>query len=688
MRTTLRTHSSAGARRHAPIVACAAVALALLTLAGGASAQRPTLTHLYVSATGIAYARSTRSLYVAVAARSVEHPASLLEVDPSSGSVRREIAIGGDPYTLSVSDEDRTAYVADFATSSVVRVDLSTGRVVSRFTPALDGYEREIRPAAVASAPGRPGTVAVSLFDVGFGSSVAIAVYDDGVRRPRTITDFPAGQLLFDGDRLWANTSSGAGQGATLRRLDVGADGLSWDGRPDAVAGYGDVSLEGRRLYTATGQIVDADTGRQVGWIPDSYDFAAGGHAVDTAGGTVTYALNGASFTAMFVYDLSVGRLVASFDGGDYDQRAGVYSMVDCGTAGVATLDGYGVTFYPRSAFVPYPPYERPEPRPQSGGVRAIPLPNRALVYDDKRKLIYASVSPDVVGIGNSVVVVDPAAGEVGRAVPVGSVPDVLALSSDRSKLYVATAGSYGVVRCGLPRLKSELAFDTERGPYGPDAGPYPTIAGAILPLPGAPGSVAVLHTDYVGQSAQGVAVYDDGVARPRVAPYGGDQPTSIALDPTGTTMYGIGGVGGTDFLTYAISSDGVSAPTRHPLVGVGYPDRLHAVGNVCYSDFGAVIDGASSTRIGLLPPERGGYERALVATDPERGVVYQLLSGPEGYDVTSYDMTTLARRATVHVPPRRTTFVRDLFVWGRGKQLGFSTGEAIVLLPVKLLRP
>lgn len=76
--------------------------------------------------------------------------------------------------------------------------------------------------------------------------------------------------------------------------------------------------------------------------------------------------------------------------------------------------------------------------RPIAGGgtIQSLPLSTNDLVFDSTRGVLYASMNPTA-GTGNSVLTIDPASGTVTRALPVGGLPSVLAISDDCSALYV-----------------------------------------------------------------------------------------------------------------------------------------------------------------------------------------------------------------------------------------------------------
>jgi hypothetical protein len=75
-------------------------------------------------------------------------------------------------------------------------------------------------------------------------------------------------------------------------------------------------------------------------------------------------------------------------------------------------------------------------PAIETGTFQALPLKVNDLVFDSTRGVIYGSMSPTATA-GNSVLTIDPASGTVTRELPVGGLPSVLAISDDRSALYV-----------------------------------------------------------------------------------------------------------------------------------------------------------------------------------------------------------------------------------------------------------
>jgi hypothetical protein len=126
-------------------------------------------------------------------------------------------------------------------------------------------------------------------------------------------------------------------------------------------------------------------------------------------------------------------------------------------------------------------------PPPLDGQVLDIPLAHKALVYDAARNAYYASVPGSVVGNGNRIATIDPASGQVSYSAPVGSDPNVLAISSDGGSLYVGLDGSGELLKLALPSMAEQGRV---RFPSDPFSGQSHASAMAASPVD--PGVVAV----------------------------------------------------------------------------------------------------------------------------------------------------------------------------------------------------
>ncbi len=655
------------------------------------AAARKKIRSLDIRAGDLGYAPATKQLYAATTPYSPTYPNSLVAIKPKGGKVLWSIELGVGIDLLAISDDGTTAY-AVLDDQSVRRIDLAARRVVASFTPTIAAIADPLRPSAIAVMPGRPGTIAVSFDFRDHTGDAGIALYDDGQMRPAFVPALAVDQLFFEGDVLWANYSIYGSSTSELFELSVRSNGLLRDEEFGTRTGGFGVSLDDGLFYAATGEIVDEATRKQVARIPTGDYLHIRSHAVDPVKHKVYFAQDRGSAMVILAYDLTTRRVTDYYDGSQFGDRGRLsFRMVSCEEAGFAAASDAAITFYPHKVFKAFKPYARPEPVAENGRARVIPLPNNGLVYDETRRKMYATVGPGNPGIGNSVVEVDPFAGSVGRDVLVGSIPATVALSSDRGSLYVALWGSAAVKRLSLPDLSERIAFGLDRGPYQENAPAIQTNAQEILPLPGHPESVAVLYNydpGYLEQYSEGVAVYDDGVRRPVYTWFSDPTPGSVEIDESGTTIYGLNNLTTAfDFMQFSITPNGVYLGARTYQVGGAFFDQLRCVDGTCYTDAGYIIDAATSTRTGILPGEFETFESRITLPDAARGKVYQIQAGFEELSINAYDIRTLERVGRFAIPGEWG----DIFffqVWDDGRQLAFSTGHEIYLVPVSLVRP
>lgn len=158
--------------------------------------------------------------------------------------------------------------------------------------------------------------------------------------------------------------------------------------------------------------------------------------------------------------------------------------------------------------------------RAQNLSVQEVPLTTNHVLYDGFNRKVYASIPGSAAGHPNTVARIDAASRVVEAYLPVGSEPDVLALSNNGQYLYVGVDGASTVARINLSTNLVEQQFSLGTSSSGLQ---YPYHAGNIVPLPSMPQSVAVTR-DYFGVSPanDGVAVYDNGVQRPNTLSGGG----------------------------------------------------------------------------------------------------------------------------------------------------------------------
>jgi trimeric autotransporter adhesin len=89
--------------------------------------------------------------------------------------------------------------------------------------------------------------------------------------------------------------------------------------------------------------------------------------------------------------------------------------------------------------------------------IKTLGLPANDMIWDPYQRRIYASLPSSYGAQGNSIAVINPAAGTIDGYHFAGSEPGQLALSDDGSYLYVGLNGSGAVQRLQLPSFKADV---------------------------------------------------------------------------------------------------------------------------------------------------------------------------------------------------------------------------------------
>ncbi|WP_298955747.1 T9SS type A sorting domain-containing protein [uncultured Nonlabens sp.] len=141
--------------------------------------------------------------------------------------------------------------------------------------------------------------------------------------------------------------------------------------------------------------------------------------------------------------------------------------------------------------------------------VHVIPLTTNDLVYDGVTNKIYASIPSANGANGNSIGVINPDTYLLENTVFMGSEPDVMAIADNGQYIYVGFNGSSTVRRFNVALQTAEIQFGLGADTSGPN------YAEDIEVMPGHPQTIAVSRRN-IGLSPrhEGVAIYDDGVAR------------------------------------------------------------------------------------------------------------------------------------------------------------------------------
>ena len=231
-----------------------------------------------------------------------------------------------------------------------------------------------------------------------------------------------------------------------------------------------------------------------------------------------------------------------------------------------------------------------PQPVSAISDQHVVALPARDLAWDGAHGLLYASAPASAGSDGNSIVAIDPTTGTITAASFVGSDPSDIELSHDGQLLYVALDGPGSVRRMSVPDLTPGLEFSVGAERAVDELHVMPTDAHVV----------AVSRLDpLLSPSGAGIAIYDDGVARPQVSE-GYQGGNTFGWTDDGTTIYGYGPET-SDFSVsrFNVTTSGVRLDRKTGGLISGYGVRVQVVGNLLYSANGAVVDGELEQRLG-----------------------------------------------------------------------------------------
>jgi hypothetical protein len=210
--------------------------------------------------------------------------------------------------------------------------------------------------------------------------------------------------------------SGGAGAGGSAGSAGGMAVGGSAGG---GVSGSGS---HGGSAGSAGGKAVGGSAGGGVSGSGGNGGRAAGAGAGGSAGSAGGKAVGGSAGGGVSGSGGNGGRAGAGA-GGSAGSVGGVGGSAGGGASGAFGTGGFG------GAAIT-------QPIDGGGTIQSLPISTNDLVFDSTRGVLYASMNRTTDG-GNSVLTIDPASGTVTRALPVGGLPSVLAISDDCSALYV-----------------------------------------------------------------------------------------------------------------------------------------------------------------------------------------------------------------------------------------------------------
>jgi trimeric autotransporter adhesin len=267
------------------------------------SAAQPFSTYLSLTNNDLVYNPKDGYLYASVPSSVTGTLGNtVVSIDPLTGNLVRQIAVGSNPNQIAISDDGTQLFVGLDGAAAVRQVNLTTGQPGLQFS--LGGgsgvYNPPFTAAALAVLPGEPNSVAV--LDI----SGILRVFDSGVARANTSLglldtyfDQNSGALSFgpSASTLYANALPFAG--IEILSIDstgvTGARNLAASGS----SGQGGIQYENGSIYVSNGTVLNGTTGAVLGTFSAATNQAAVGPVVsDSAQGFAFVAFSADSILA------------------------------------------------------------------------------------------------------------------------------------------------------------------------------------------------------------------------------------------------------------------------------------------------------------------------------------------------------------------------------------------------------
>ncbi|HEX4004891.1 MAG TPA: IPT/TIG domain-containing protein [Acidobacteriaceae bacterium] len=300
------------------------------------------------------------------------------------------------------------------------------------------------------------------------------------------------------------------------------------------------------------------------------------------------------------------------------------------------------------------------------------------LAWDAVHGKLYVAVPSTASANASTITVVDPVAGTVGSSVSLSSAATKLAVSDDDSYLYAAISSGETIQRLALPGLAKDLhwSLGTDPSSSKPDA---------VTDMAVEPGAAHTLAITFgaLGYPPDGLAVYDDGVARPTESTTL-DTYSALQWKADGSELYVASISSDTQLYELGVSTSGVSLLATYGGEFRTLTNRLHsdAATGYLYNDDGYVVNPLNGVPVGSYPYGPSNLTigiGALTVVDPAVGRVFilQEVYEPDGslaFKIQSFDQNTFRPLSTIVIPNAAGT-ATNFIPWGESG-LAFVTAS------------
>ena len=337
-----------------------------------------------------------------------------------------------------------------------------------------------------------------------------------------------------------------------------------------------------------------------------------------------------------------------------------------------ATVDAADVANYG------WAPVTVSNPAPGGGLSQVTPLtiyatvnvPANAITFDPFTRKIYSTLpSTSTPLLGNSVVAVDPATGNVGSPIAVGSEPNVMAETSDGDYLYIGLSGAASLGRFNLltQQLEATIPMALSTAVYAQTG---PVTAFGLAAMPGSDTTLAVDITD-LGEAAIFDVSGNTGTFRPNIPIYyTGNNPVFASS----TELYTFDNyTTGSQFYRFTVNAQGLTAIDSSTLNGLGgetsFPFVL-ANGTV-YGASGGIVKPSTTPPSQIATLSTFDLLSLAVAPDPPTAqdfLVLENAAGTFGYSLFRYDTNQYVANAQLPLPVGQNggELGYDMLRWGQ----------------------
>lgn len=600
------------------------------------------------------YSAVTRRLYATSPASGGPYENRLLVIDPESGVIESDHAVGSQPGPLTLNYGETHLFIGLQGSRTIRRMDLSSKTMEPEISLGSHPLYGPLMPIQLVSVPGDPEGVSV-VCSSALSQKGSLKTFSRGIERARYLDEFPPLRLAASSAR--AGVLYGLGFGQVFEMRESGGNYIPGPVRalfhaPPYTQNLGFI-LADEKLIGDTGETHDALTGDRLGhystWGAPCADLAEDRIYFATNAGIQVYQAStyrclgfltgttmgsrllrfGTNGLALLVDDrLHLRRTtlptISRFESNPVSVAPGepvtlswdVANATELEIDGIGKVSGNQITLVPngRTTFTLKARSAQGEAKAQALvgtlsnlGVRTLGLPVNDVAYSPLTDRLYAAIGWGTPPFMNCLLVISPRNGALDRIIPVGSDPSRLTISEDGTTLWmtVSTAGA-------LRRL------DLKTGTLGPL---LPVLAqeGFSVPqdlaiLPGTTDSVAVVKGGYPGLAGvmgSGVLIMDNGSPRPKqiadpwIMSGDGASINRLTLSPESNVLFGTNhSTSGFDLYRLRVDSDGVSIAESIPKGGGEFSsEALFSRGKLYYSN-GEMLDGTTLLRAGLLPFE------------------------------------------------------------------------------------